>query len=58
MGELPDDPCDDWSSMPVPHQRSLEPDVYEHSTGLDTLRVRWPDGYDMHMAGWPWGRAR
>lgn len=39
MGELPDDPCDDWSSMPVPHQRSLEPLVFWDATGLDTLWV-------------------
>lgn len=32
-----DDPCDDWSSLPVPHQRSLEPLVFWDATGLDTL---------------------
>lgn len=37
MVELPDDPCDDWSFMPVPHQRSLEPLVFWDETGLDTL---------------------
>lgn len=40
-GPWEDCPCDDWSGMPIKHQRSLEPDVAWNTPGLDTM---WDNG--------------
>lgn len=36
---MTNDPCDDWSGIPIPHKPSVEPALSGDTSGLDDMRV-------------------